>query len=278
MFPKIDGTNSSIWINDDGTLYCGSRTRTLSEEKDNRGFYTTFSNDKRFIDFFKKYPSYRLYGEYLVPHTLTTYRDNAWNRFYVFDVSIPLSDDNEETERLISYNDYVFLLQEFGIDYVPVQSIIQNPSEANLVNELEKNNYLVKDGAGVGEGIVIKNYKYQNSYGRQTWAKIVRSEFKEQNQKVFGTKIMKGDKRVEQEIVDSCLTSHVIEKCYQRVLEEKGGWKPQWIPMLLGYVWHDFVNEEIWSILKKWKNPIINFKVLNQLCVVKVKEIKKDLF
>lgn len=38
---KIDGTNASIWINDDCTdLKCGSRTRWITPEDDNFGFAT----------------------------------------------------------------------------------------------------------------------------------------------------------------------------------------------------------------------------------------------
>ena len=39
VFPKIDGTNSSVWLEDEGNLKAGSRTRELTLEKDNAGFY-----------------------------------------------------------------------------------------------------------------------------------------------------------------------------------------------------------------------------------------------
>ena len=38
IFPKIDGTNASVWITN-GVLQAGSRTRKLSLESDNAGFY-----------------------------------------------------------------------------------------------------------------------------------------------------------------------------------------------------------------------------------------------
>lgn len=40
----------------------------------------------------------------------------------------------------------------------------------------------------------------------------------------------------------------------------------------------DLVNEEIWNIVKKMKNPTINFKTLNHLTVLKTKELKSELF
>ena len=35
VFPKIDGTNSSVWLDNKGIVQCGSRNRQLSLEKDN---------------------------------------------------------------------------------------------------------------------------------------------------------------------------------------------------------------------------------------------------
>ena len=36
VFPKIDGTNSQLWM--DGGLHAGSRNRELSLDNDNAGF------------------------------------------------------------------------------------------------------------------------------------------------------------------------------------------------------------------------------------------------
>ena len=52
IFPKIDGTNSSIWL-DNGELKGGSRKRVLSLENDNAGFYAYASQKKELIGLFK---------------------------------------------------------------------------------------------------------------------------------------------------------------------------------------------------------------------------------
>ena len=89
VFPKIDGTNASMWFDEAKGFCYGSRNRELSLGADNAGFMATLDNTpygtgyKRFL---RKYPNLRLYGEWLVPHTLKNYRDDAWRRFYVFDV------------------------------------------------------------------------------------------------------------------------------------------------------------------------------------------------
>ena len=70
IFPKIDGTNSQLWFNNG--LQAGSRNRHLEVENDNAGFYNWALKQEMFTKFFDKYPNLRLFGEWLVPHTLKT--------------------------------------------------------------------------------------------------------------------------------------------------------------------------------------------------------------
>lgn len=46
LFYKIDGTNSCIFLKDDNTLGFGSRTRELTLDKDNGGFYASILFNK----------------------------------------------------------------------------------------------------------------------------------------------------------------------------------------------------------------------------------------
>ena len=39
IFPKIDGTNGSVWIDKSNVVQAGSRNRQLSLDSDNAGFY-----------------------------------------------------------------------------------------------------------------------------------------------------------------------------------------------------------------------------------------------
>lgn len=90
VFPKIDGTNASVWITD-GVIMAGSRTRELSIESDNAGFYAWVIEQDNIKRYLNQNPTHRLFGEWLVPHSLKTYRQNAWRKFYVFDVAIDRS-------------------------------------------------------------------------------------------------------------------------------------------------------------------------------------------
>jgi hypothetical protein len=109
VFPKIDGTNGSVWL-DSGVIKGGSRNRELSLDSDNQGFYVQMVNDQNIKDYLTKHPTHRLYGEYLIPHSLRTYRDDAWRKFYVFDVCIDR--DNDDVEY-IPYDIYQPMLEEF---------------------------------------------------------------------------------------------------------------------------------------------------------------------
>ena len=86
VFPKLDGTNSSLWATSSSLMAAGSRHRTLSLDNDNQGFFGTVIQDTRHLDWFSKYPNLRLYGEFLIPHTLKTYREDVWRKFWIFDV------------------------------------------------------------------------------------------------------------------------------------------------------------------------------------------------
>lgn len=274
VFPKIDGTNSQCYLNDNGELRCGSRNRELTLDNDNAGFYNSMINEKNIIDYLHKYPNHRIFGEWLVPHSLKTYRDDAWRKFYIFDVC-----ENDENDKLkyIPYEEYKDLLEEFNINYIKPIKIIKNGTFEDFLKCTEINTFLIKNGKGVGEGVVIKNYNFKNKYGRTTWAKIVTNEFKEKRGREMGSPF-KENILIEQQIVDKYITESLVEKEYGKIKLEKDGWSSKYIPMLLSKIYYELINEEMWHILKEFKNPTINFKTLNQICIMKIKEIKKELF
>lgn len=220
------------------------------------------------------HPEHRLFGEWLVPHSLKTYRQDAWRKFYIFDVCI----DRGEGVEYIPYPIYQPLLEAFNLDYIPPIATVINGSYEVFLKALDKNIFLIEDGKGVGEGIVIKNYDFYNKYRRQTWAKIVTNEFKEKNAKAFGVPNIQTSKMVEEEIVDHFCTNALIEKEYAKIVTEKEGWRSEYIPILLGTVFHSLVSEEAWNIVKKMKMPTVNFKTLNTLVINRIKTVKSEIF
>lgn len=273
VFPKLDGTNVLVWLNN-GLIKAGSRNRELSLENDNAGFYNAVFTDQRVKGYLTKHPTHRLFGEWLVPHSLKTYREDAWRRFYIFDVCI----DKDDGLEYLPYDIYKPLLDEFDLDYIPPIGIIKNGSYEYFVKCLERNVFLIEDGKGFGEGIVLKNYDFYNKYGRQTWAKIVTNEFKEKHHKEMGAPVIETEKMIEQKIVDDFCSAAFIEKEYAKIITEREGWQSRYIPELLGRVFSELIKEESWNIIKAYKYPKINFKTLNALVIAKIKNVKSDLF
>jgi hypothetical protein len=275
VFPKLDGTNGSVWLDPSkpfGEKFCcGSRNRELSLDNDNAGFMKAMFDDDAVVPYIYQNPSHVLYGEWLVPHTLKTYNDDAWRKFYVFDVY------DRNKERLLSYDEYSAPLIAAGINVIAPIAIIKNGNIDHFTECLSKAHYLVKDGEGSGEGVVIKNYDYTNKYGRQTWAKIVTNEFKAKHHIAMGAPVVGGE-IVEEKIAAKYVTQALVDKVEAKIVNEMGGWSSKYIPRLINTVWYDVVTEETWNFVKEFKNPKVDFKVLSHYVTAKIKELKKELF
>jgi hypothetical protein len=296
IYSKLDGTNASVW-SECNYIYAGSRKRQLEEGKDNAGFLSWVYHSEGLQDFLATYPQYRLYGEWLVPHTLKTYREEAWRRFWVFDVL------DSRCGKLIPVEDLASLLTDHGIDYISALAIINNPTEEQLVGIMNNTNtFLIEDGAGPGEGIVIKRYdNYVNRFDKQVWAKMVRNEFKEANKKTFGIKETDGRKVVESEIAEEFVTEALVKKELSKIVHELADDdvyrdvhdlkavitlyhevmmtnRKQIIPRLLETVFYCLIKEEAWAFLKQHKFPAIDFKRLRTYTIQRTKKLVPELF
>lgn len=83
----------------------------------------------------------------------------------------------------------------------------------------------------------------------------------------------------EEKIVEKYVTEALIDKEYSKILvAENGHWESKYIPRLLNIVFYCLINEELWTALKEFKNPTINFRALQAFTFSRVKEVRKDLF
>lgn len=269
VFPKLDGTNASVWIDAEGNLKAGSRNRVLSVDNDNAGFNKwVLENEDLFRPFFEENPDCILYGEWLVPHTLKTYRESAWRNFYIFDVY--------KYGDPLPYDIYSVKLSKHNLEYLAPIAIIKNGNDEHFRKCVDKNTYLIEEGKGIGEGVVIKNYGWKNRFGREIWAKVITNQFKEQHYKEMGAPEI-GGQTLEEKIVEEFVTGHLVDKVFEKIKNEDG-WSSKAIPKLLNIVYYDLIKEEMWEILKKHKNPKIDFKYLQRLTIQKVKEVKNEYF
>jgi len=260
IYPKLDGTNSSVWLDGETRVpKAGSRKRELTIEKDNAGFCKWVSGEKRFVEFFKEYPKHRLFGEWLVQHTIKTYKKDKLNRFYVFDVI------NEKGEYK-KYTDYISKLERYEIDYVEIIEEMKDPTFDRLLEMAEKCDYFIKKGYGAGEGIVIKRKDYTNKAGRTNWAKLVIHEYKEKRKS--GSEVM----TTEEKIVDEFVTQAYIEKEYAKYTLDKKWEKKMFREFGFG-LYDEFLREESYNFIIKYGKKTIDFSMLKGKVFVKIKKI-----
>lgn len=277
IFPKIDGTNVSVWLGDDGQIHAGGRHRELSLENDNADFFAYIRGHEGVKALLTQNPKLRLFGEWLVPHSLETYRDDCLNRFYVFDVMWHMEDGREV---YLPYEAYKWMMDKYDIDYLPPLAIIDHPTKEQLISYLDKNIYLIKDGHGVGEGIVIKNYQFRSPNGAVTWAKMVRSEFKELHAKKMmnADRALKGRITIEQRIIDQYVTAALCKKERAKLEQLCGKGLKSIIPHLMHNVYECLIKEDAHHFIVEFNNPTIDFKLLRYLCEMRIKDCCCDLF
>lgn len=270
--PKIDGTNSCVWL-ENNKVHAGSRTRELSLENDNDNFYKEILQNENIKKYLFDHPNRILYGEYLIKHTIKYYKDDAWKKFYVFDILEVNGDDS----HYIPYDEYSKELEQYHITYIPLLAKIENPTIEDLSKLLKENHYLLKDGDYIGEGIVCKNYNYKNKYGRVVWGKIVADEF-------FKTKSLLRQKNheikeseFENRIAYEYISDAVIEKEYAKLkLEFPEAKQNEMIGKLLSSVFDTFITEDLVTVVRKYKNCKIDFRVLKKASDNRCKEVLKD--
>lgn len=278
IFPKLDGTRGSAWLDaKQREVLTASSNRILRPELgDNQGFRAFVMRDHRLQTYFNMHPKHVLFGEWLVRHTLKSYREDAWKKFYVFDVF------DWETKRYKPFTEYVEGLQMADLDFIPPFGFSDCADTAYLQAFLATNTYLLKDGEGVGEGIVIKNYQYWNKYGTFTYAKLVRNEFKDMHRpKNNPGRLAVKVEHTERMLLGICeqyVSQHLVDKTQAKIINDVGEWTSKLIPRLLQTVYHDVITEEMWTILKQFKSPTIDFKRLYARVCQRIKLLKPELF
>lgn len=263
VFPKLDGTNTSVYLNDAGEVEVASRNRVLNIHDDNHGVCNYVLSQPKFKAYLERHPNHRLFSEWLVPHTVRGYRDDAWRKLYIFDVM--------DGERYLTYDEYYDDLLNAGIKIVKCIDCLLKPTPELFQSYLGRCTFLMKDGQ-LGEGIVIKRYDFVNRFGRTVWAKLVRPVVK------VASKIQRPltSDAVEPQIIEKFLTPELVEKEFSKLAAD--GWNSKLIPKLLGVVWHAFITEETFNFLRKFHNPKVDFGLLNRLAVEKTKTVKSELF
>ena len=202
------------------------------------------------------------------------YREHVWRQFFVFDLW------DEAKGRYLPFEAYKEQLDRHRIPYIEPIAVIENPTKDQLLNLMQNNTYLMGDGEGVGEGIVIKNYEWVSKFGRQQWAKLVRAEFKEENRRVFGAPEVNGAFQVECAIAEGAVTAALVQKELAKIRVSAGDQseldRGKLIPRLLETVYHCVLTEELYAQLKKHKFPTVDFKKLRGFVIARTKKFARS--
>lgn len=275
--PKLDGSCSLVYARD-GEVYCGSRTRELSDTKDNANFrnYILTSEDAEIAalrEYVLAHPNYIVYGEWLgnvAPYTtkfvgsIKRYLEGGFFIFDVFDV---------DAATYLPYHEWEPEISTFYSRVVPLIAEFDNPTNGQIAECIDKNGYNLPDGI-LGEGIVIKaEPSFRDKWGNIQIAKIVRDEYKQDKAK---PKKVYADGDVEQEFVDRYVTDAFLDKCRNKVLQACDDdafdyRNKKHMGMMISLAWKDAVEENIFDFVKK-KKPTINFGTLNGLVNARVRK------
>lgn len=269
--PKLDGTNSCFWFDDDTlTFRCGARTREVGVDDDNANFarFVNESMDDYMIEMraiATQHPNLVFYGEWLGGVSFDgtsrmkfvgSIKDYVEGGFFLFDVF------DSDTLSYVSRSDSLW--GEFTHGHVvPVLAELDNPSEEELAAIVESNHFNLPPNV-VGEGIVIKNYDYHDVYGNFQEAKIVRAEYKEKKSR---PKVVYTASDVIAEFCDRYLTSAFLDKCRNKVCQMCGAdefdtTNKKMMGMMMSLYFNDLLSENVCDFVKRRKNATVDFGAL----------------
>lgn len=265
---KIDGANTSIWLefeNDKDfgvidSLAFGSRNNQVP---DFRGLKTYVEKHLGIQSLLKDYPHYRLFGEWLVKHTVK-YNQLSYNHFYLFDIY-----DHKEEKWLDAKE----------VKFIAELADIKSPEHFGVgkYTEEQLKDFMGKSVLGErGEGIVIKRENWVNKFGDFQYAKMVTEKFKEDNKIMFGGNDKHSDCYWETYCMNEWITEARVRKIIQKIeSQENRKIEIKDTPRVSNTVYHDFIEEEAWTMNKKRMK--IDFQVLARMCGKKITMIFKEI-
>lgn len=248
---KIDWANLSVWV--DGVDF---RVWSRSQDVTEKGFrwavdyIMSHKWIKQLITYLmdsEKTKDVRLFGEWLVPHTIWDYNPESYNHFYMFDIEVDWI--SLSTEEVLS------LAKIYDIKAPQLFYVWTNPSEEEVKKHVGESFIWPK-----GEWVVIKNTDFINQFGNPAYAKIVWEKFKEDNLVTFWG-MQKWDNEIK--IVLKYCTDWRVRKIINKIEQnEDRDIKMEDVWRVISMVQYDIIVEEVWNYSKYW---VIDFKRLKGL-------------
>lgn len=270
IFAKQDGTNFCAWSKN-GEIHCGSRKREITIDHDNAESMFFFTTDDRYEglrNYLLNHEEYILYGEYLggeagrkMTGTIKQYLNAGLQVFAIWDTV---------NNRYLTYEEYANDLNPVFDGVVPPLAILNKPNYEDILTFLD-NHYNLPDDTHA-EGVVIYNYDYRDNFNHCVIAKIVAKEYLEQKGTSHKIRIPQVREGLEADIVKVFISSADCEKCKQKIMiaENLDEWENtgKCIGMFLNMLFTDLITEEMLSIIRRFKTPIIDFAILKNECFI----------
>jgi len=264
---KLDGANTSVWLDTDGKLHCASRNREITDGEF-FGFVDYIQNNEQIQALLKDHPEYRLYGEWLVRHTVK-YKETAYMKFYLFDITI-ITDD-EINEKFLPRQQGIEIADKYNIPRPAYYGAFDNPT----IEQIQQ--FVGKSELGeVGEGVVLKNDNFINKFGNHCYAKVVSEQFRENRAIIFSGNSKNSPTYWEMYVINKYITLPRVQKIMDKLqpqLNERLDKKHT--PQIVRAVYHDMLTEEIWDIQQKVQK--LDFQALKRLATKKIARIYHDI-
>lgn len=246
---KLDGSNAGI-IRTESGLTLHSRNKVLGELTPN----SSLSGLRGFAEYVKERFKHfydglevgdHVYGEWLVPHTVSYPRD-MYHKFYIFD---------DTFSNLVSPEIDVLNTQRIGF----ISLSESDNAVKDLKDLLTTYSELVEYSP---EGLVI------SSIGKNPLRfKYVAEEFREANRKLFNPR---------NNTIETSLASEYSIRSLEKLLEKLEDISPLTIkdtPKVLNLAWEDYCSEFLGLALKKGSFPTVNTRSLKCEFDNRVREI-----
>jgi hypothetical protein len=265
---KIDWANLSVW-KENWEIFVWSRTQTVWTDKIKTWFrwaveyinnHQWIRNLFYYLEEAHKTTDIRLYGERLIPHTITNYNKENYNHFYLFDIEI-------NWERIDIWHTSSLAL-EFSIKAPFIYNLINNPTKSDLDKLIWQSKLWPN-----GEWIVIKNPAFINKFWNRNYAKMVHEKFKEDNWVIFWNQTKHDN---EQDICAKYCDWERVRKIMNKI--EQNDWvniEKKHIAKILWMVWYDIITEEANNISKYW---VVDFNRLKWFITKKTKLLTLNHF
>lgn len=210
---KFDGSNAqATWDDEENCMVAFSRKKLLNWNETLNGFYNYIQNlPGSTKDVFKKYPSWRIFGEWTNHNKIHyDFKEKHWLVYDIYDT---------ETEKWMPQNVVKTFAKEANLEYIHVLY------EGEFISWEHCRSFMNSPAYGERqEGIVVKNQTNLNCPNERVpfYLKIVNDDFKES----MSTKIKIVDPEVEankknaEELVNSIVTKARIEKMLFKLRDE----------------------------------------------------------